>query len=60
MFQTLRTQPHWFQRDEIIMEKEFSKTDVMSLTQQAILDAGYGPLAAVLILRSLAKILDRD
>jgi len=41
-------------------QQTYTRADIHQLTQQAVLDAGYGPLAAVLILRSLGKILERE
>jgi hypothetical protein len=38
---------------------QFTKAEVMRLCEQSVLDVGYGPCAAILMLGALEKILER-
>jgi hypothetical protein len=40
-------------------EKQFTKSEVVKLCERAVMDAGYGSCATILIVRSLKKILER-
>jgi hypothetical protein len=41
-------------------EKEFTKSEVVKLCERAVMDAGYGSCAAILIVRFLRRILERE
>jgi hypothetical protein len=56
----LSTQSRCSAQTIFMEEKQFTKSEVLKLCERAVIDAGYGSCAAILIVRFLRKIIERE